>query len=77
MALCHWFALIVVLCEYASNIWDIWVMDGVDADGSCWTKLRSITTESCAPFFFWNGNELFFSHFSNKLRSYNIDTEEI
>ena len=60
------------------SYFDIWVMDGAGAEGSCWTKLRSIEIKikPCVPSGFWKDNELLFET-HGKLGFYNIEGQRI
>ncbi|XP_004492109.1 uncharacterized protein [Cicer arietinum] len=63
-------------CDQNANF-DIWVNDGSGLGDSCWNKLRTIEHSSlCMPLAFWKGNEFLVKVF-DKVRSYNVETEEI
>ncbi|KAL5078818.1 hypothetical protein RYX36_007239 [Vicia faba] len=64
-------------CCHQNANFDIWAMHGGGTVDSCWTKLRTIeNSSSYVPLVFWEKNELLFKMF-DKMKSYNIDTEEI
>lgn len=72
----------LICCTYHGNgvttSIDIWVMDGFGAEGS-WTRMWTVKhlRGEPKPLVFWKGNELLMEMSCGKLKSYNVDTQEI
>ena len=76
-------SITLISCAYGPiTSFDIWVMDGFGAEGS-WTLMQRVikhqerVPKGPKPLVFWKSNELLMEMSCGKIKSYNVDTQEL